>query len=80
MTKLVLPNSARCNRIPATAALSRRQTTVLTKERRDQERRHRETLSANQRTWRNASYYSFTHHLVSLESLSMNQRYDYNDS
>src|SRR5271165_3369909 len=44
-------NSARCNRIPATVALSRRQTTVLTKERRDQERRHRETLSANQRTY-----------------------------
>jgi hypothetical protein len=58
----------------ATVALSRRQTTA------DQERRHRETLSAIQRTWRNASHHSSTHHLVGLESLSMNQRYDYNDS
>jgi hypothetical protein len=49
-------------------------------ERRDQERRHRETLSAIQRTWRNASHHSSTHHLVGLESLSMNQRYHYNDS
>jgi hypothetical protein len=37
-------NSANCNRIPATVALGRRQTSVLTQERRDQGRRHRETL------------------------------------
>ena len=49
-------------------------------ERRDQERGHREKLSAIQGTWRNASHHSSTHHLVGLESLSMNQRYDYNDS
>jgi hypothetical protein len=31
MTKPALPNSARCNRIPATVAFSRRQTTVLSR-------------------------------------------------